>query len=147
MPINTAHIHHSVFFFSLYIVAISIHPHTQNSHTPITHTFTRPYISIMKTSFIIATLVLAASVSAQTASDTDLANKWCQVYTTACTAASSTACGPNFVSKDNNCQSIFANGKCTGYVAGCICVTAAGVVLNGNDAVLEKTFEGKKPCS
>ncbi|GJJ75466.1 hypothetical protein EMPS_07824 [Entomortierella parvispora] len=94
----------------------------------------------MKTSFIIATLALAVSVSAQTTSDDDLSAKWCKVYNDACTAASAVHCGQNFVPQNNDCVSSFVNGKCTDYQVGCICATAAGVVLNGNVAVLETTF-------
>ena len=102
----------------------------------------------MKASFIIATLALAASVSAQTSSDMDLATNWCKVFNDACTKASATVCGLNFVPKNNDCIAAFKNGKCTDYQAGCACVTAAGVVMTGSIPVLETTFAGKKKqCS
>ncbi|KAG0035915.1 hypothetical protein BGZ82_004943 [Podila clonocystis] len=95
----------------------------------------------MKASFIIATLALVASVSAQAPSDSDLANKWCQVYTATCTQASNTVCGANFVSKANACQSVvFTNGKCIDYTTVCVCADAAGVVKNLSGPVLESTF-------
>ncbi|KAF9318262.1 hypothetical protein BG000_002059 [Podila horticola] len=96
----------------------------------------------MKSSFIIATLALAASVTAQSASDIDAGNKWCGVFTAACTqsSGSANACGPNFVSKANTCQSVFTNGKCTQYRAYCACATAAGIAKEGTEVVLKSTF-------
>ncbi|KAG0017214.1 hypothetical protein BGZ81_010853, partial [Podila clonocystis] len=44
----------------------------------------------------------------------------------------------------NICESVFTNGKCTNYKAGCACATAAGVVKNGSGPVLESTFAATK---
>ncbi|KAG0017213.1 hypothetical protein BGZ81_010852 [Podila clonocystis] len=99
----------------------------------------------MKASLIIATLAVAASVSAQAPSDSDLANQWCQVYTATCTQASNTVCGSNFVSKANICKSVvFTNGKCADFSTACGCANAAGVVKNLSEQVLDSTFAAKK---
>lgn len=96
----------------------------------------------MKATFILATVALAAAVSAQT-TDADLGTNWCKVYTDACTKASATACGPAFTTKNNSCKSLFVNGKCTEYVAGCSCINPSGTVMTGNIPVLTTTFAGK----